>query len=88
MLIDAPTTEALLWIGAAGALVGLIAGFLASAKSLIGISLMGVIGAISGSAIMRIAGVPAIYGVGDDFSFVWAALGAFLLAYVVGRSNS
>jgi uncharacterized membrane protein YeaQ/YmgE (transglycosylase-associated protein family) len=88
MFFDATTTEAMLWIGGVGAIVGLVAGFLASAKNLIGTMLMGVIGAISAAAILRIAGAPAIYGAGDDFSFVWGGLGALILAYVVGRSSA
>lgn len=87
MFIDASTTTALLWVGAVGAAAGLIAGFIASARNLIGTMLMGVIGAISLSAIFRVAGAPLIYGVGDEFSLVWGAVGGLVLAYVVGRTN-
>lgn len=87
MFLEASLVESLLWVGAVGAVVGLIMGFLSSANNLIGTMLMGVIGAISLSAIMRIAGAPAIYGIGDDFSLVWGALGGGVLAFVVGSSS-
>ena len=87
MMLDATTVEALLWVGATGAVVGLLAGFLVGAKNLIGTMLMGVIGAISLSAIMRIGGAPPIYGVGEDFSLIWGAIGAAVLAFVVGINS-
>ena len=50
---------------------------------------MGIIGGVALSAILRIAGAPAVYGVGaENFSVLWAALGGLLLGYVVGRSNA
>ena len=52
-----------------------------------GAVLMGVIGGISVSTVMRIAGAPGIYVIGDGFSVVWAAVGGLILGYVVGRSN-
>ena len=73
--------------GAVGGVAGLIAGFVANASNLLGAILIGMIGGIAGSAIMRIAGAPAIASVGDGFSLVWAAVGGLLLGYVVGRSN-
>lgn len=87
MLEASTTLEALMWIGGVGAIAGLLGGFLASADSLIGTILMGIIGAISAAAILRIAGASPLYGVGDDFSLVWGALGGLLLGFVVGRSN-
>ncbi len=87
MLEASTTLEALMWIGGVGAIAGLVGGFLASADSLIGTILMGIIGAISAAAILRIAGASPLYGVGDDFSLVWGALGGLLLGFVVGRSN-
>lgn len=87
MFLDAGTTEALLWIAGAGAIVGLIAGFFASASNLIGTMLMGVIGAIAAAAIFRVGGAPPIYEIGNGFSLVWGAVGAFVLAYAVGRTN-
>ena len=74
-------------IGGVGGVAGLIGGFVASADSLLGAILMGIIGGIAGSTIMRIANGPAIASVGDGFSLVWAAVGGLLLGYVVGRSN-
>lgn len=87
MFLEAGTLEALALVGAVGAVAGVIGGFIASADSLIGTALMGFIGAIALSAIFRIAGAPVVYGVGDDFSYVWGALGGIVLGYVVGRSN-
>jgi uncharacterized membrane protein YeaQ/YmgE (transglycosylase-associated protein family) len=88
MFLDASTFQALAVVAGVGALAGLIGGFVARSDSLFGAILMGVIGSISLSSILRIAGAPSIYGVGtDDFSLVWGALGGFVLGYVVGRSN-
>lgn len=87
MFLDASTLEALAIVGGVGAVTGLVGGFVASADSLVGTILMGVIGAIALSAILRIAGAPAIYGVGNDFSLVWGAIGGLVLGFVVGRSN-
>jgi hypothetical protein len=88
MLLDATTTQALLIVGGVGAIAGLIGGFLASADNLFGAILMGIIGGISLSAILRIAGAPPLYGVGDDFSLVYAGAGGLLLGFVVGKSNT
>ncbi len=87
MFIEAEIIEALTIVGGVGAIAGLIGGFMASADSLIGTVLMGIIGAIALSAIFRIANAPSIYAVGDDFSLVWGALGGLVLGFVVGRSN-
>ncbi len=87
MLLDASTIQALLLIGGIGGIAGLIGGFLASADNLFGTILMGVIGGIVLSAILRIANAPSVYAIGDDFSVVWGAVGGFVLGFVVGRSN-
>ncbi len=87
MFLDASTWEALAVIGAVGGVAGLLGGVIASADNLFGTLLMGIIGGISFSTVMRIGGAPGIYSVGDDFSVVWAAVGGLLLGYVVGRSN-
>jgi hypothetical protein len=87
MFLDASTWEALAIVGAVGGLAGLIGGFISSANSLFGAILMGIIGGIAGSTIMRIAGAPSVASVGDGFSLVWAAVGGLLLGYVVGRSD-
>jgi hypothetical protein len=87
MFLDASMIQALAIVAGVGAIAGLVAGFLASADGLIGTALMGVIGGITLSVIIRIAGGPSIYSVGDDFSLVWAAIGGALLGFVVGRSN-
>ncbi len=87
MFLEASTIQSMLIVGGVGAIGGLIGGVLASANSLFGMILMGVIGGIAASAIFRIAGGPPIYSTGDDFSLVWAAAGGLLLGFVVGRSN-
>ncbi len=87
MLIDATTIQALAVAGGVGAVAGLVGGFLASADNLFGTTLMGVIGGIALSAILRIGGAPPIYGIGDDYSMVWAGIGGFVLGWAVGRSN-
>ena len=74
-------------IGGVGAVAGLIGGFIARATNLFGSILMGIIGAISLSAILRIGGMPSVYAIGDDFSLVWGAVGGLLLGFVVGRSD-
>ena len=87
MFLDLSTIEALLVIGGVGAVAGLIGGFIAGATNLFGSILMGIIGAISLSAILRIGGMPSVYAIGDDFSLVWGAVGGLLLGFVVGRSD-
>jgi len=87
MFLDASTWEALAIVGGVGGVAGLIGGFISSANSLFGAILMGIIGGIAGSTIMRIADAPSVASVGDGFSLVWAAVGGLLLGYVVGRSD-
>jgi len=87
MFLAASTWEALAIVGGVGGLAGLIGGFVSSANSLFGAVLMGIIGGIAGSTIMRIAGAPSVASVGDGFSLLWAAVGGLLLGYVVGRSD-
>jgi hypothetical protein len=89
MFLEASTLTALAVAGGVGAIAGLVGGFIASADNLFGAVLMGIIGGIALSSIMRIAGAPSIYGVGtEDFSLVWAALGGLVLGFVVGRANA
>lgn len=87
MFLEATTLETMLIIGGIGAIAGLVGGFFAGADSLFGAILMGIIGGIALSSILRIANAPSIYAIGDDFSVVWAAVGGLLLGYVVGRSS-
>lgn len=86
-MFDDPNVAALLLIGGLGAIVGLIGGVLAGSRRLVGTILMGVIGAVVLAAITRIGGAPPIYSAGNDFSFVYGAIGALVLSYVVGRSD-
>lgn len=87
MFLEASVLEAMAVVAVVGAIAGLLGGLLAGADSIIGAILMGIIGGISLSAILRVANVSSIYSVGNDFSLVWAAAGGLLLGYVVGRSN-
>ncbi len=88
MFLDASTLEAMAIVGGMGAIGGLIGGFVASADSLFGSVLVGIIGGVALSAILAGAGAPALYGVGEqNFSMVWGGIGGLLLGYVVGRSN-
>ncbi len=86
-MFDAATISAFAIIALIGGAAGLIGGFIANADNLVGTILMGAIGGIAMSAIVRIAGGPPIYAIGDDFSLVWSALGGFVLGFAVGRSN-
>lgn len=88
MLLEASTLQALAIAGGVGGLFGLIGGFVGSADNLFGTLLMGVIGGVVASALLRIAGAPPIYSVGvEEFSLVWASLGGLILGFAVGRSN-
>ena len=82
-----PAFAGLAVIGAVGAIAGLVGGFLAGARSLVGTALKGIIGAIAVAAIDRMAGAPPIYGVGVGFSYIYGAGGGLLLSYVVGRND-
>jgi hypothetical protein len=88
MFLEASTWQALAIIGAVGGVAGLIGGLIASADNLFGAVLMGVIGGVSFSTVMRMGGAPGIYTVGNDFSVVWGAVGGLILGCVVGRSNT
>jgi uncharacterized membrane protein YeaQ/YmgE (transglycosylase-associated protein family) len=85
--MDAATFADFGIIAIIGGLAGLLGGFLGSADSLVGTLLMGAIGGIAASAIVRIANGPSFYSIGDDFSLVWAAVGGFVLGFAVSRSN-
>jgi hypothetical protein len=87
MFLDATIWQAMAVVGGIGGLGGLIGGFISSADSLFGTLLMGVIGGVAGATIMRIAGAPGIYTVGDGFSLVWGGLFGLVLGFVVGKAN-
>ena len=69
------------------AIAGLLGGFLGSKHRLFGAILLGVIGGIAAASIARIAGAGPIFDVGEGFSAIYAAVGGFLLGYVVSRST-
>jgi hypothetical protein len=79
--------EAIAIIALIGGFAGLVGGFFGGGKHLIGAVLLGVIGGISLSAILRIAGFAPIYGVGDDFSVVYGAVGGLVLGFAVGKTG-
>ena len=81
-----PAFTALAVNGGIGAVAGLLGGVLSRAKGLVGAILMGVIGAIAAAAIARVGGAPPLYGA-QGFSYVYGAIGALLLSFVVGRSD-
>jgi hypothetical protein len=88
MFLEASTLQAMAIVGGVGGLLGLIGGLLASADNLLGTLLMGIIGGVVLSSILRIAGAEPFYAVGtEEFSLVWAGLGGLVLGFVVGRSN-
>ena len=87
MFVEPSILETFAIIGGVGGIAGFIGGFMAGADNLIGTLLMGIIGGIALSTIVRIANGPSIYAVGDDFSVVWGAVGGLVLGFVVGRSN-
>ena len=87
MFVEPSILETLAIIGGVGGIAGFIGGFAAGADNLIGTLLMGIIGGIALSTIVRIANGPPIYAIGDDFSVVWGAVGGLILGFVVGRSN-
>lgn len=88
MFLEATTLTALAVAGGVGGMAGLIGGFVGSADNLFGTLLVGIIGGIALSSILRIAGAPPVYSVGaEEFSLVWAALGGLVLGYFVGHSN-
>lgn len=85
--MDASTLADFAVIAGIGGLAGLIGGFIGSADNLFGTILVGAIGGIALSAIVRIAHGPSFYSIGDDFSLVWGAVGGFVLGFAVSRSN-
>lgn len=87
MFLSAETWQALAIVGGVGGLAGLFGGLLGGSNNLLGTILVGIIGGITASTVMRIVGAPSIYAVGDEFSLVWSAVGGLLLGFVVGRSN-
>ncbi|MGH8910876.1 MAG: hypothetical protein ACRDVD_00060 [Acidimicrobiia bacterium] len=86
-MFNDPAVSALAIIAVVGVVTGLVGGVLAGAKKLLGTMLMGAIGAVSLAAIARAGGAPPIVSAGQDFSYVYGAIGGLVLSYVVGRSD-
>lgn len=86
MLSD-PNFTALGVIALFGIVVGLVGGIAAGAKSLGLVSLMGAMGAVAAAAVARVSRLDPIVGIGNDYSFVYGAIGGLILSYAVGRSD-
>jgi hypothetical protein len=86
-MFNDPAVSALALIAIVGLVVGLVGGLLAGAKRLLGAMLMGAIGAVALAAMANAGGAPPIYTAGQGFSYVYGAVGALVLSYVVGRSD-
>lgn len=86
-MFNDPAFSALAIIGVVGLVVGLVGGVVAGAKQLVGTMLMGVVGAIALAAVARAAGAPPVYSAGQNFSYLYGAVGGLILSYVVGRSD-
>jgi hypothetical protein len=86
-------TQAVLRVAIAGGIAGLIGGLIGRVRaSIVGSILMGAIGGVSLSAIVRIAGLDPwkqslTLNAGGGFSYAWAAIGGAFLGYVVTKSS-
>ncbi|HEY7564629.1 MAG TPA: hypothetical protein VIA81_06860 [Acidimicrobiia bacterium] len=80
--------EALFIVAITGGIFGVIGGFLGSKRRLLGSILLGMIGGISLSSIVRIAGYDPVFEVQEGFSLLYAAIGGLVLGYAVGRSTA
>lgn len=80
--------EALFIVAIIGGIFGVIGGFFGSKRRLIGSILLGMIGGIALSSIVRIAGYAPVIPVQEDFSALWAAVGGLVLGYSVSRSTA
>lgn len=79
--------ETLFVVGIIGGVFGLIGGFVGSKRKLVGSTLLGIIGGIALAAIARIAGFPPVLPLEENFSALYAAVGGFVLGFVVNRST-
>ena len=80
--------EALFIVAIIGGIFGVIGGFFGSKRRLVGSVLLGMIGGIALSSIVRIAGYDPVIAVQEDFSALYAAIGGLVLGYVVSRSTA
>jgi hypothetical protein len=85
--MSSATLEAIGVVVLVGAFAGLVGGFFGGGRHVPGSLLLGIIGGLSASTMLRIAGAPVIYGVGDGFSLVYAGVGGLLLGFVVGKTG-
>lgn len=86
-MLNDPNFTALGIMALFGAVVGLVGGLAAGAKSLGLVALMGAMGAVAAAAVARVSGLDPIVSIGDDYSFVYGAVGGLVLSYAVGRSD-
>ncbi len=86
-MLNDPNFTALGIIALFGVVMGLVGGIAAGAKSLSLVSLIGAMGAVAAAAVARVARLDPIVGIGNDYSFVYGAVGGLILSYSVGRSD-
>jgi hypothetical protein len=86
-LMPAEVVSALIAVGLIGGVFGLLGGFFGSKHRLFGAILLGIIGGIAAASIARIAGATPGFSVGEGFSAIYAAVGGFVLGFVVSRST-
>lgn len=86
-MLNDPAIAALAVVGAVGLFAGLIGGVVAGAKNLLGMMVLGGVGAIVFAAVGRATGAPPIISAGASFSYIYGGVGGLLFSYVVGRSD-
>jgi len=82
--------EAMIRVGVAGGIAGLIGGFIAiRSRQVLGVTLLGIIGGIAGASIARLfPGLPIGLTAGEGFSLMYAAIGGAVLGIAVGGSTA
>lgn len=83
-----PVVQAVLLVGVAGGVGGLVGGFFGSSNAgLFGAVIMGFLGGIAGASIARIGGAQPLIHAGQSFSYVYGAGSGMLLSFIVSASN-